>query len=186
MSALCVRKRLLRHLAHSSWMRFLASSRPTDKDSTNKRTDEYGGLIENRARLLLQVVDAVVSVWGAGRVGVHLSPRGDVHDMGDSDSAATFGYVADELRHRAIAFICARESVGDDQIGPELKKRFGGVYIVNEGFTREQAERVIVSGEADAVAFGKLFIANPDLPKRFSTNAELNLPNPETFYGGDE
>lgn len=156
------------------------------QDGSNKRDDGYGGSIENRARLLLQVVDAAVSVLGTGRVGVHLSPRGDAHDMGDSNPVATFGYVADELRHRAIAFICARESVGDNRIGPELKTRFGGVYIANEGFTREQAEGVIDSGEADAVAFGKLFIANPDLPKRFAHRAPLNSPNPDTFYGGDE
>lgn len=156
------------------------------QDGSNQRDDGYGGSIENRARLLLQVVDAAVSVWGAGRVGVHLSPRGDAHDMGDSNPAATFGFVADELRHRAIAFICARESVGDHRIGPELKTRFGGVYIANEGFTRELAESVIGSGEADAVAFGKMFIANPDLPRRFQQLAEVNVPNPDTFYGGDE
>ncbi|MGC3956420.1 MAG: alkene reductase [Verrucomicrobiota bacterium] len=152
------------------------------QDSTNKRTDDYGGAVENRARLLLEVTDAVVSVWGAGRVGMHLAPRGDSHDMGDSDPAATFGYLARELGRRKIAFLCARESVGPTRLGPELKKQFGGVYVANEGFTREMAEQVIQTGEADAVAFGKPFIANPDLVDRFARNAPLNPPDADTFY----
>ena len=138
------------------------------QDSSNKRDDGYGGSIENRARLLLEVTDAVVSVWGAGRVGMHLAPRADAHDMGDSDLPATFGYVARELGKRRIAFICARESTKAPRLGPELKAAFGGVYVANEGFTREEAEAAVAAGEADAVAFGKLFIANPDLPRRFS------------------
>jgi 2,4-dienoyl-CoA reductase-like NADH-dependent reductase (Old Yellow Enzyme family) len=152
------------------------------QDGSNKRTDRYGGSIENRARLLLEVTDAVVSVWGAGLVGVHLAPRGDAHDMGDSDLAATFGYVARELGKRKIAFICARESVKEPRLGPQLKAAFGGVYIVNEGFTQEGGEEALVSGVADAVAFGKLFIANPDLPHRFALRAPLNPWNAATFY----
>jgi 2,4-dienoyl-CoA reductase-like NADH-dependent reductase (Old Yellow Enzyme family) len=152
------------------------------QDSTNHRTDEYGGPIENRARLLLEATDAAISVWGADRVGVHLAPRGDAHDMGDSNPAQTFGYVARELGRRRIAFICARESVGPGRLGPELKRAFGGVYIANEGFSRESAEQVISAGEADAVAFGKLYIANPDLPERFAAAAALNSPDPSTFY----
>ena len=155
------------------------------QDSTNKRTDRYGGSIENRARLLLEVTDAAVSVWGADRVGMHLAPRADSHDMGDSDLPATFGYVARELGKRKIAFICARESVKEPRLGPALKAAFGGVYIANEGFTKESAEEVIASGEADAVAFGKLFIANPDLPKRFKQNAPLNEWRMPTFYIGE-
>jgi len=154
------------------------------QDSTNHRTDEYGGPIENRARLLLEVVDRLISVWGPGRVGVHLAPRGDAHDIGDSNRLATFSYVARELGRRKIAFICAREKLGDDRIGPQLKAAFGGVYIANEGFTRETAEQVLAAGEADAVAFGKLFIANPDLPKRFALDAELNPWKSDTFYRG--
>ena len=152
------------------------------QDSTNKRADAYGGGIENRARLLLEVTDAVVSVWGAGRVGVHLAPRGDLHDMGDSDLGATFGYAARELGKRKIAFLCARESTKAPRLGPDLKTAFGGVYVANEGFSREEAEAVIAAGEADAVAFGKLFLANPDLPRRFSLGAPLNPWNAETFY----
>jgi 2,4-dienoyl-CoA reductase-like NADH-dependent reductase (Old Yellow Enzyme family) len=154
------------------------------QDSTNRRTDGYGGRIENRARLLLEVVDRLISVWGPGRVGVHLAPRGDSHDMGDSNRLATFGYVARQLGERRIAFICAREKLGEDRIGPQLKALFGGVYIANEGFTRETAEQVLAAGEADAVAFGKLFLANPDLPRRFALNAPLNAWKSETFYRG--
>jgi 2,4-dienoyl-CoA reductase-like NADH-dependent reductase (Old Yellow Enzyme family) len=152
------------------------------QDSTNKRADDYGGPIENRARLMLEVTDAVISVWGAGRVGMHLAPRGDAHDMGDSNLAATFGYVARELGRRKIAFICARESLGPNRVGPELKKQFGGLYVANEAFTRETAELVLQAGEADAVAFGKAFIANPDLPQRLARNAPLNPPDTNTFY----
>ncbi|RTL85063.1 MAG: alkene reductase [Hyphomicrobiales bacterium] len=152
------------------------------QDGANKRTDRYGGSIENRARLMLEVTDAVVEVWGRGRVGMHLAPRGDAQSMGDSDPKATFGYVARELGRRGIAFICAREHQGPDALAPYLRKEFGGPFIANEGFTRESAEAAIASGEADAVAFGKLFIANPDLPERFRRHAPLNAPRPETFY----
>jgi 2,4-dienoyl-CoA reductase-like NADH-dependent reductase (Old Yellow Enzyme family) len=152
------------------------------QDSTNKRTDDYGGPIENRARLMLEVTDAVVSVWGAGRVGMHIAPRGDAHDMGDSNLAATFGYVARELGRRKLAFLCARESVGPNRLGPELKKQFGGLYVANEAHTRESAEQLLQAGESDAVAFGKAFIANPDLVKRFARNAPLNPPDTTTFY----
>ncbi len=151
-------------------------------DSTNKRTDAYGGSIENRARLLLEVTDAVISVWGAGRVGVHLAPRGDAHDVGDSDPAALFGYVAHQLGERKIAFLCARERVAEPRLGPALKAAFGGVYVANEGFDKASAEAVTEAGEADAVAFGKLFIANPDLPQRFALSASLNAWNMATFY----
>jgi 2,4-dienoyl-CoA reductase-like NADH-dependent reductase (Old Yellow Enzyme family) len=152
------------------------------QDKTNTRTDEYGGPVENRARLMVEVVDACIGIWGPGRVGLHLAPRGDAHDMGDSNPLATFGYVAEQMRKREIAFLCARESLGPNRIGPQLKSLFGGVYIANEGFTPETAQAVLDSGEADAVAFGQLFIANPDLPRRIALSAALNAPNPETFY----
>lgn len=152
------------------------------QDSANHRTDAYGGSIENRARLMLEVTDAVCSVWGPGRVGMHLAPRGDRQSMGDSDRSATFGYVATELGKRGLAFLCAREHRAEDWIGPELKRAFGGIYIANEQFTKETAEEVLNAGEADAVAFGIQFIANPDLPHRYATNASLNAANPATFY----
>jgi 2,4-dienoyl-CoA reductase-like NADH-dependent reductase (Old Yellow Enzyme family) len=152
------------------------------QDGTNKRTDIYGGPIENRARLMLEVTDACIEVWGAGRVGMHLAPRRDSHDMSDSDPKATFGYVARELGKRGIAFICAREGLGGERLGPYLKQEFGGVYIANEKLTKETAEQVVSAGEADAVAFGIWFIANPDLPRRLETNAPLNAPRPDRFY----
>lgn len=154
------------------------------QDSTNKRTDIYGGSIENRARLLLEVTDAVLEVWSKDRVGVHLAPRGDAHDMGDSNPLKTFSYVAQALGQRGIAFLCTREYQADDSLSPVLKKEFKGTLISNEKFTQESAERLLEAGDADAVAFGQLFIANPDLPKRFALNAKLNAPNPKTFYVG--
>lgn len=156
------------------------------QDSTNQRSDDYGGPVDNRARLLLEVTDAVVSVWGAGRVGMHLAPRGDAHSMGDSDPAATFGYVARELGRRGLAFICAREHLGPDRLGPALKAAFGGAYLANEEFTLDSAQAVLAAGEADGVAFGKAFIANPDLPRRLAIGAPLNDWNASTFYGGGE
>jgi 2,4-dienoyl-CoA reductase-like NADH-dependent reductase (Old Yellow Enzyme family) len=153
------------------------------QDSTNRRTDEYGGSIENRARFMLEVTDAVISVWGADRVGMHIAPRGDAHDMGDSDPAALFSHVASELGKRRLAFLCARESHDKPALGPALKQAFGGVFIANEGFTAESAREAIASGKADAVAFGKAAIANPDLVERIRSNAPLNPPDPETFYG---
>jgi 2,4-dienoyl-CoA reductase-like NADH-dependent reductase (Old Yellow Enzyme family) len=152
------------------------------QDGSNKRTDAYGGPVQNRARLHLEVTDAVLSVWAAGRVGMHLAPRADSHAMGDADRLGTFSHLARELGKRRLAFICAREALGDDRIGPQLKQAFGGVYIANERFDQESAEAAIAAGEADAVAFGKAFIANPDLPRRFALNAPLNKWNAETFY----
>ncbi|WP_234732200.1 alkene reductase [Acidocella facilis] len=153
------------------------------QDSTNQRTDEYGGSIQNRARLLLEVVDAAASVFGPELVGVHLAPRMDSHSMGDSDRLGTFTYVARELREKNIAFICAREHQAEDWIGPQLKKAFGGVYIANEGFTKESAEAALADGVCDAVAWGKAFIANPDLVTRLKQNAPLNELDTSTMYG---
>jgi 2,4-dienoyl-CoA reductase-like NADH-dependent reductase (Old Yellow Enzyme family) len=152
------------------------------QDGSNHRTDNYGGSIQNRARLMLEVTDAVVSVWGPEYVGMHLAPRMDSNSMGDSDRLGTFSYVARELGERGIAFICAREHKAEDWIGPQLKKIFGGVYIANQGFSKDSAQAVLDAGEADAVAWGKLFIANPDLVARFAQNAPLNEPVPSTFY----
>lgn len=153
------------------------------QDSTNKRTDQYGGTIENRARLLLEVTDAVISVWGASRVGVHLSPRADSHDMGDSNLSATFSYVAEALGKRKIAFIMTREYEGEDSLSPKLKKIFGGAFISNEKISKESAEKILERGDADAVGFGVPFIANPDLVKRLAEDLPLNPPVFETFYG---
>jgi 2,4-dienoyl-CoA reductase-like NADH-dependent reductase (Old Yellow Enzyme family) len=151
---------------------------------SNQRTDDYGGSIENRARLMLEVTDAVISVWGAGRVGMHLAPRGDAHTMGDSDPAALFGHVVRELGQRRLAFLCVREHNGPGRLGPQLKAAFSGAYVANERFTFESASHALAVGEADAVAFGKLFIANPDLPQRMKLRAALNEPDLSGFYAG--
>jgi 2,4-dienoyl-CoA reductase-like NADH-dependent reductase (Old Yellow Enzyme family) len=155
------------------------------QDSSNKRTDAYGGSIENRARLMCEVLDAAIAVWGPDRVGLHLAPRGEMYE-GDSDPAATFGYVAREAGKRKIAFICSRESLDDPRQGPMMKKEFGGVFIANQQLTLETGESLLAKGEADAVAYGQLFIANPDLPLRFAKHAPLNKPDPETFYAPGE
>ncbi|HTC43909.1 MAG TPA: alkene reductase [Steroidobacteraceae bacterium] len=154
------------------------------QDRSNQRRDGYGGSIENRSRLMLEVTDAVISVWGPGRVGMHLAPRGDAHTMGDSDPAALFGHVARELGRRRLAFLCVREHNGPGRLGPQLKSAFRGAYIANERFTFETASQALAAGEADAVAFGKLFIANPDLPQRLKLRATLNEPDPPGFYAG--
>ncbi|WP_019675048.1 alkene reductase [Arsukibacterium perlucidum] len=154
------------------------------QDGSNQRTDQYGGSIENRARLMLEVTDAVISVWGPGRVGMHLAPRADAHSMGDSQRSDTFGYLVQRLAKRNIAFICAREAQGADSLGPKLKHLFGGVYIANEKFDKASANKLIASGDADAVAFGVPYIANPDLVARFASNTELNTAKPELFYSG--
>ena len=124
------------------------------QDGSNQRTDAYGGSIENRARLMIEAVDAAVSVFGAGRVGLHIAPRGDAHGMGDSDLAATFSYIARVMGQRRIAFLMAREHVAPDSLGPKLKTLFGGVYIANEGFDLASAQAALAAGEADAVGFG--------------------------------
>ena len=156
------------------------------QDGTNHRTDEYGGPIENRARLHLEVADAAISVFGAGRVGMHLAPRADVHGMADSNRAETFTYLATELGKRKLAFIAAREHVAPDSLGASLRKAFGGIYVANEGINQQTGQQLLDDGKADAIAYGKLFIANPDLPARFAKGAALNAPVPSTFYAQGE
>lgn len=153
------------------------------QSSSNHRTDDYGGTVENRARFALEVTEAVTSVWGADRVGYHLAPRGDSDGMDDSSLAATFGYLAAELGKRKLAFLCAREGLAAPRLGPVLKRAFGGVFIANQGFTAAEGEAELTAGNADAIAWGRLFIANPDLPRRFAVQAALNEPVPATFYG---
>lgn len=153
------------------------------QDGSNRRTDQYGGPIENRARFLNEITDAVTGVWGADRVSLHLAPRGDSHDMGDSDPRALFTHVARQMRDRGVAFLCLREHPGPDSLMDDIKAAFGGVVIANEGLTRDSASDLIRSGRADAAAFGKDFIATPDLPRRFAEDLALNQQDPATFYG---
>ena len=154
------------------------------RSSTNTRTDDYGGSIPNRARFLLEATDAAIGVWGASRVGVHLSPRNmESYGAIDADPRATYGYVAEELGKREVAYLFSRESLGGgERYTPEMKRRFGGPVIANEGFTEEEAAQVLADGEADAVSWGKQFIANPDLPERIRRGLPLNMPDSATFY----
>ena len=152
------------------------------QDKANRREDEFGGPVENRARLHLAIADACIEVWGPERVGMHLAPRGDSHDMGDSDPAATFGYLARELGRRNLAYLFLREHVGPDRLAPQLKAAFGGTVIVNEQYTLEQSLADLREGVADAVGFGRLFIANPDLPERLRAGAPLNALDAEHLY----
>ena len=152
--------------------------------STNQRDDIYGGSVENRARFLLEVVDAFIEVWGAGRVGVHLAPRGDEHDMGDANPKETFGYVMEELGKRQIAFFFTREYIDAESISLYMKERSNGVpYIANMRLSREDALELLQSGKAEAVSFGKDYIANPDLYERLVQDAPLNELKFENMIG---
>lgn len=154
------------------------------QSSTNLRTDEYGGSVENRARLLLEVVDALIEVWGAGRVGVHLAPRGDEHDMGDQDPRETFGYTLEQLGKRKIAFFFTREYLAEDSISEYLKQRSNGIpLIANMRLSREDAIQLLAQGKADAVSWGKDYIANPDLFERLVQDAPLNELKFENMIG---
>jgi N-ethylmaleimide reductase len=163
------------------------------RDGTNRRTDAYGGSVENRARFLLDIVRAVIGVWGPDRVGVRLSPSGGYNDMTDSDPLKTFGYVIGKLDQLGIVYVHLVEASEDDirQGGSmvptdRLRLLFRRTLIVNGGYDRERADAVIRSGVADLVSFGKAFLANPDLPQRLKIGATLNVPDPDTFYGGGE
>jgi len=151
--------------------------------SSNHRIDAYGGSIENRCRFLLEVTDACISAWDAGHVGMHLAPRGGEDPEEDPDGSRLFTHAAQQLGKRGIAFICGREPVAENWLGPRLKQAFGGVYIANQELDKATAEKLVCEGTVDAAAFGRLFIANPDLPRRFATGAPLNTPDPDTFYG---
>ncbi len=153
---------------------------------TNKREDEYGGSVESRARFLLEVVDALIEVWGAGRVGVHLAPRGDEHDMGDDAPRETFGYAMEELGKRNIAFFFTREYLAEDSISEYMKERSGNVpYVANMRLSRDDAIELLASGKADAVSFGKDYISNPDLFERLVNNSPLNELKLENMIGTD-
>lgn len=163
------------------------------RDGTNRRTDEWGGTVQKRARLTLEVTKAVVSVWGSDRVGVRLSPNGTFNDMSDSNPESTFRYLMGELSLLGLAYMHVIEQLeGDARHGGKLiplsafRSWYRGTLMTNGGHTLESAQGVISEGLADLVAFGKPFIANPDLPERFRRNAPLNTPDFSTFYGGGE
>lgn len=153
------------------------------RDGTNRRMDVYGGTIGNRVRLLLEIADGCIGVWGSDRVGVHLSPHHNLHSTSDSDAPALFLRVARELGLRRIAFLLVREADNDRSLTPILKREFGGAVLVNGGYDLALAQRVVDDGTADAVAFGRAFIANPDLVERLREGASLNACDTTAFYG---
>jgi N-ethylmaleimide reductase len=157
------------------------------RDGTNRRTDAYGGSVENRARLPLEVVDAVVDVWGPARVGYRVSPNGAFNSMADSDPVRTFSHLAEALNRRGIGYLHVVDPVadGEKRISPALRRIFDGTFIVNGGFDLASANAAIARGEADLVAFGVPFLANPDLPERFRADAALNAADQATFYTGE-
>jgi N-ethylmaleimide reductase len=165
--------------------------------STNRRTDAYGGPIENRMRLLMEVVEAVSEIWGPDRVGVRLSPLGTFNDMGDDDPETTFGHVAEKLNGGALTYlhIINPAIVGAIEKGIEpdpgalrmlelMRERYRGTLIIAGGFDQETADAWLRQGKADLIAFGRKFLANPDLPERFRSGASLNADDPSTYYGG--
>lgn len=160
------------------------------RDGSNTRLDNYGGSIENRARLLMQVTQAVVDVIGADKVGVRLSPVNPFNDMVDSNPQALFNYVADALNLFNLAYLHVVEGGmgGDEQIFNfiELRKQFNNAYMANLGYDKTRGNAAIASGHADVIAFGVPFLANPDLVERYRTNAPLNAPDEASFYGGTE
>ena len=156
------------------------------QDSTNKRTDQYGGSIENRARLALEVVDAILTVWEPGRVGYHIAPRMDSHTMGDSTPEKTFTYLASELGKRRLAFIFAREKQGEGYLGDKIKDAFGGPYIINQALDKTTAEKLISEGRATAASWGMNFISNPDFPKKLKENLPLTPVDMTTIYAKGE
>ncbi|MBL9181019.1 MAG: alkene reductase [Verrucomicrobiaceae bacterium] len=156
------------------------------RDGANKRSGPYGGSIENRARLMLEVLDAAISVWGADRVGLRISPLNSYNSMIDSDPVAITTYIAQQCSTRGIAYLhVMRSDFFQAQQGDVLtpaRQHFKGVLITNMGYTADEAEQAISEGKLDAVAFGTSFLANPDLPARIAAKVPLNAPNPAKFY----
>lgn len=166
------------------------------ESGTNRRTDDYGGPIENRARLLMAVVEAVCEVWGADRVGVRLSPLGTFNDMNDDDPEETFGYIADKFNDYRLAYLhivnpAAAAIEKGSEPNPQalrmvelIRAKYGGTLMIAGGFDGDTAKEWLEQGRADVIAFGRPFIANPDLPERLHRRLHLNMPDPSTFYGG--
>lgn len=164
--------------------------------TTNKRSDRYGGSVENRVRLLMEVAEAVCKVWGSDRVGVRISPLGTFNDMRDEEPEATFGYIADKLNEYQLAYLHVVNPAVDKSGALEesnqramrmmalIREKYKGTLIAAGGFDRETAEAWLSQGKADLIAFGRKFLANPDLPERFRQRASLNAGDPKTYYGG--
>lgn len=163
------------------------------RDGSNRRTDSYGGALENRSRILVEVIEAVTGIWGAERVGVRISPLNPFNSIADSQPQQTFHHVAQQLGRFGLAYLHVVELASDGTHTSEqsvewsaLREAFGGLYMANGGYDLNRANTALAQADADLVSFGTLFLANPDLPERFLRNAELNTPDPDTFYGSDE
>jgi N-ethylmaleimide reductase len=159
------------------------------RDGTNRRDDRYGGSPENRARLLIEVIDAVAEVWESSQIGVRISPDNTFNDIQDSDPQTLFNYVAEALSPKQLAYLHVVEGgmMGEQGVDyDQIRQRFQGNYMVNLGYDQAKAQAAIANGHADLVSFGALYLANPDLVARFKAGAELNIPDQATFYGGDE
>jgi N-ethylmaleimide reductase len=163
------------------------------RDSSNHRDDVYGGSIENRARLPIAVAEAVIGVWGPARVGYRVSPNFSMFSMADSMPVETFSHLARELSSRKLAYLHVMEPIdgpmatpADARVAPALRQAFSGTLIVNGGYNARTAAAAIWRGEADLVAFGVPFLANPDLPQRLRLGAPLNAPDFATLYAGEE
>jgi N-ethylmaleimide reductase len=163
------------------------------RDGSNRRTDSYGGSIQNRARFPLEVVEAVIGVWDAARVGYKVSPNGTVYSMSDTNPIATFGYLAKELDRLGVGYLHVTEQVSgagavpaDKRALPTLGRVFTRTIIANGGYDAQSANAAITNGEADLIAFGVPYLANPDLPARYRKGAPLNAPDVATFYAGEE
>jgi len=164
------------------------------RDGTNQRTDAYGGSIANRVRFPLEVTQAVIDVWGRERVGYKISPNGGFNSMSDSDPIATFSYLTEQLNRLGILYLHATEGIagpmalpaGVVPAAPVLRRLFKGTLILNGGYDAQSANAAIARGEADLIAFGVPFLANPDLPIRYERQAPLNAPDQATFYAGEQ
>lgn len=165
------------------------------QDGSNRRSDQYGGSLENRARFLLEIIEAVSSVMGSDRVGLKLSPSNTLYGVHDLNPKITFGYVIEQLNRFNLAYLHLMEPSEIDlanrevlnPVLPIFRPLYQGLIITNGGYDKSKANKVLAMSEADVVSFARLFIANPDLPKRFATDATLNEANPKTIYGrGDK
>lgn len=160
------------------------------RDGTNRRTDKYGGSLENRFRFLKRVIEAVTAQWGSYRVGLRLSPENSFNDIQDSQPQTTFNYFVQQLNPYKLAYLHVVEGdmvTGEQQVDyRQIRDSFSGLYMANNGFDFDRATKALTSGAADLVSFGRLFLANPDLPQRFAKCTKLNSPDPDTFYGGNE
>jgi N-ethylmaleimide reductase len=160
------------------------------KSKSNVRTDAYGGGARNRVRFLGEVVEAVMNVWNPGRVGVRISPFGTFNDMGDANPEETLASVVDLLNgHRPGYLHVVEDTIAADHKADffqRLRSAWKGIYVANAGYDAERGERAVSDRSADAVAYGRLFLANPDLPTRLIRRGPLNVPDTISFYGGDE